>query len=232
MSDYTYPLRVLRHKFAERAVNRDYMGRNLLTSMVIAGTLAIGTSYYMIDETPDNITSSNSVMEAMDTRLANLKLQKQKLLENNQTIADYKLDGKDTTNLELLHSKQSDAFNANTSDLLNIAFSGTQGVSEQKLEAFFNDYSSNIKELNKFDAAFIHECQAESISENPSRSLNNMSRDVKACLIQAKKDKGISVFGMLAMFIPLFINAPSDSKTLHKWAKEKPKKRKNGHNPY
>ncbi len=231
MADYTYPLRVLRHEFAKQVVESEYMPRNIIASMVAGVVLTTGSIYYMVDERTDDITSSPSVMSDINNRLTSLKEQKAELLMSKNDIADYIMKGINTDELEIDFANQSSAFKTASQDFFNVILAKTEKISEENAEVLINDFATNVREDLKprGDIGFLHECQASSDVEDPSRTLSTMADDVQACMADSNTNKSTMVFGLLGLLAPIFIR-PNENEKLKKWAQQKP--RRNNRNVY
>jgi len=227
--DPSYPLRSLRHKFADLMVNKT--GTAMILSVVL-GVGAIGGGSYMIaDEMTDDQTT-----EFTEAAYAQYSGDIHQLEEQYKTVQALtgRIESGDFqgSNIQDLNNQRYSALEsfkeaANpvlAEILLNPALSETQA---EALMTEFEKYTIPAEDVHPYfeieDYGFLREARAEASRENTD--LTSIMGDIHDSVASDVNDKerGLSyaMFGLLFLLLPMFME---DNRSLRDLARQKPER--------
>jgi hypothetical protein len=228
--DPSYPLRSLRHKFADLMVNKT--GTAMILSAVL-GVGAIGGGGYMIaDEMTDNRTTEFT--EAAYAQYAGNIDQLEEQYKTVQALTariesgDFKGSSIQDLNNQRYSALESFKEAANpvlAEILLNPALSETQA---EELMTEFEKHTIPAEDVHPYfeieDYGFLREARAEASKENTS--LTSIMSDIHYSVASDANDKEhalpFAMFGLLFALLPMFMG---DSRNLRDLARQKPERR-------
>lgn len=228
--DPSYPLRSLRHKFADLMVNKT--GTAMILSVVL-GAGAIGGGGYMIaDERPDNRTTEFTEAAYAEYSGSIEQLQEQYKAVRSLTgrIESGDFRGNSIQDLNNQRYKALEEFKTAANPvlagvLLNPALSESQA---EELMTAFEKNTIPAKEVHPYfeieDYGFLREARAEASMENSN--VTSVMSDMHYSIARDSETKFemlmFAMFGALFMFVPMVLG---DSREMRNLAREKPERR-------
>ncbi|TNE32695.1 MAG: hypothetical protein EP349_01075 [Alphaproteobacteria bacterium] len=229
--DPSYPLRSLRHKFADLMVNKTGTAA-ILSAVMASGTLG-GGGYMIADEMTDNQTTefTEAAYTQYSGNIAQLEEQYKTsvgALTTRIENGDFRGSGIQELNSErykALESFKEEAGGVLASILLNPALSESQA---EELMSRFEEHTIPAKDVHPCleieDYGFLREARAEASLEN--NGVTSTLSDIHYSVSRDANDKfeilPIMLFGMLFAFLPMMMES---NRKLRDLARQKPERR-------
>jgi len=238
MADSSYPLRVLRHKFAKQvsykhtSEDQDFFN-GFISAVLFAGVGFFGT-YAVLDEDPNTAMpeSSAETYSLMETAITDLQEQKRSLITSENSAHHQALVALGSEAEAEPATLTSTQFDQNAKTVLESILVAGQDVSEQGVENLLSAFDEKIMSTEHVldyelgEISYLHECHAASLSEDPNRNLSETAQDVAACTVDKhKRSFAHSLFGILLLIPGIFtMMRVSRTSRMREWAEKEPKR--------
>lgn len=229
MADATYPIRVLKHKFADTIVNKT--GRSMIAAALLGGLGGIGGIYALVDETPDNITNEYSADVYADFQgdLAALQENYQSVQELDDKISSGYFPNSSLAEVQQDRYRVLNDFRENAGTVIDEIL-GNESLSETQAEDLMSVFSETMlpaEHIRSYadikDYGYLREARDAAASK--ATSVEQAARLTAQYVHAENKDKEMSALGVLGVILLLFPMIAADSSTFRRLSRERPEKK-------